>query len=86
MVSRRLDYISEKEGPAPTPTRTARRSRKTRAGQEKVRSKVWCSKPKADDEKDDELRADINMVVLLPKEFMAPLIRMCPMKNIAWLN
>jgi hypothetical protein len=29
-------------------------------------------KPKADDTKDDKPQADINMVVLLPKEFMAP--------------
>jgi hypothetical protein len=38
----------------------------------KVRSKVWRPKPKADDGKDDKPQADINMVVLLPKEFMAP--------------
>jgi hypothetical protein len=37
-----------------------------------VRSKVWRPKPKADGEEDDKLRADINMVVFLPKEFMAP--------------
>jgi hypothetical protein len=37
----------------------------------KVRSKLWRPKPKADDGRDDEPRADINMVVLLPKEFMA---------------
>jgi hypothetical protein len=36
----------------------------------KVRSQVWHPKPKADGEKDDEPKADINMVVLLPKEFM----------------
>jgi hypothetical protein len=38
----------------------------------KVRSKVCRPKPKADDGKDDKPRADINMVVFLPKEFMAP--------------
>jgi hypothetical protein len=38
----------------------------------KVRSKVWRPKPKADEEKDDKPQADINMVVFLPKEFMAP--------------
>jgi hypothetical protein len=37
----------------------------------KVRSKVWRPKPRADEEKDDKPQADINMVVLLPKEFMA---------------
>jgi hypothetical protein len=37
----------------------------------KVQSKLWRPKPKADDGRDDEPRADINMVVLLPKEFMA---------------
>jgi hypothetical protein len=37
----------------------------------KVRSKVWRPKPKADDGKDDKPLADINMVVFLPKEFMA---------------
>jgi hypothetical protein len=38
----------------------------------KVRSKVWRPKPKADDGKDDKPQADFNKVVLLPKEFMAP--------------
>jgi hypothetical protein len=38
----------------------------------KVRSKVWRPKTKADDGKDDKSRADINMVVLLLKEFMVP--------------
>jgi hypothetical protein len=38
----------------------------------KVRSKVWHPKPKADDGKDDKPLADISMVVLLPKEFVAP--------------
>jgi hypothetical protein len=38
----------------------------------KVRSKVWCPKPKAHDGKDDKPKTDINMVVLLPKELMAP--------------
>jgi hypothetical protein len=37
----------------------------------KVRSKVWRPKPKADGGEDDKLRADINMVNFLPKEFMA---------------
>jgi hypothetical protein len=37
----------------------------------KVRSKLWRPKPKADGEEDDKLRADIDMVVFLPKEFMA---------------
>jgi hypothetical protein len=40
----------------------------------KVRSKVWRPKLKADGEEDDKPRADINMVVFLPKEFMAPII------------
>jgi hypothetical protein len=39
----------------------------------KVRSKVWHPKLKADDGKDDKPQADINMVVFLPKEFMAPI-------------
>jgi hypothetical protein len=38
----------------------------------KVQSKVWSAKPKADGEEDYKPRADINMVVFLPKEFMAP--------------
>jgi hypothetical protein len=38
----------------------------------KVRSKVGRPKPKSDDAKDDKPHADINMVVFLPKEFMAP--------------
>jgi hypothetical protein len=38
----------------------------------KVRSKVWRPKPKANDEEDNRPQADINMVVFLPKEFMAP--------------
>jgi hypothetical protein len=37
----------------------------------KVRSKVWRPKPKDDDGKDDKPQADINMVVFLPKDFMA---------------
>jgi hypothetical protein len=43
-----------------------------RCYKKKVRSKVWRPKPKVDDEEDDKLQADINMVVFLPKEFMAP--------------
>jgi hypothetical protein len=39
---------------------------------EYIRSKVWRTKPKTNDGKDDKPQADINMVVLLPKEFMAP--------------
>jgi hypothetical protein len=38
----------------------------------KVRAKIWRPKPKSDDGKDDKPHADINMVVFLPKEFMAP--------------
>jgi hypothetical protein len=38
----------------------------------KVRSKVWHPNPKADDEEDSKPRADVNMVVFLLKEFMAP--------------
>jgi hypothetical protein len=38
----------------------------------KVRSKVWRPKPKANDEEDDKPQADINMVVFVPKELMAP--------------
>jgi hypothetical protein len=37
-----------------------------------AQSKVCHPKPKADDGKDDKPLADINMVVFLPKEFMAP--------------
>jgi hypothetical protein len=40
----------------------------------KVRSKVWHRKPKADNEEDDKPQADVNMIVLLPKEFMAPVV------------
>jgi hypothetical protein len=39
----------------------------------KVRSKVWRPKPKVDEAKDDKPHANINMVVLLPNEFMAPI-------------
>jgi hypothetical protein len=38
----------------------------------KVRSKVWRPKPKVNNEKDDKPQADINMIVFLTKEFMAP--------------
>jgi hypothetical protein len=38
----------------------------------KVRSKVWRPKPKTDDGKNDKPQADINMVVFLPNELMAP--------------
>jgi hypothetical protein len=38
----------------------------------KVRSKFWRPKPKADGEEDNKPQAYINMVVFLPKEFMAP--------------
>jgi hypothetical protein len=38
----------------------------------KVWSKVWRPKPKADGKKDGKPQAEINMVVFLPKEFMAP--------------
>jgi hypothetical protein len=38
----------------------------------KVQSKVWRPKPRDDDGKDDKPQAHINMVVFLPKEFMAP--------------
>jgi hypothetical protein len=38
----------------------------------KVWSKVLRPKPNADGEKDNNPKADINMVVFLPKEFMAP--------------
>jgi hypothetical protein len=37
----------------------------------KVRSKVWRPEPKANGEEDDKPRADVNMVVFLPKEVMA---------------
>jgi hypothetical protein len=40
----------------------------------KVRSKVWHRKPKADNEEDDKPQADVNMIVFLPKEFMAPVV------------
>jgi hypothetical protein len=33
-----------------------------------LQSQIWCPKPKAD----GEPKVDINMVVLLPKDFMAP--------------
>jgi hypothetical protein len=55
------------------PARTTRRSKKRQQlDKKKVQSKVWRPKPKADDWKDDKPVADINMVVFLPKEFMAP--------------
>jgi hypothetical protein len=38
----------------------------------KVRSKIWRPKPKAIGKEDDKPQADINMVVFLPKEYMAP--------------
>jgi hypothetical protein len=38
----------------------------------KVRSQVWHPKPKANVEEDDKPQADMNMVVYLSKEFMAP--------------
>jgi hypothetical protein len=38
----------------------------------KVRSQIWRPKPKADEEKDDKPQANINTVVFLPKEFIAP--------------
>jgi hypothetical protein len=38
----------------------------------KVQSQVWRLKPKADDKMDGGPKAGINMVVLLPKEFTAP--------------
>jgi hypothetical protein len=38
----------------------------------KVRSKVWCLRLKAIGKEDDKPRADINMIVFLPKEFIAP--------------
>jgi hypothetical protein len=37
----------------------------------KVRSNVWHPKPKTDSEEDDKPRANINIVVFLPKEFVA---------------
>jgi hypothetical protein len=37
----------------------------------KVRSKVWRPKPKADGKEDDKPQADINMVIFLPRDFMA---------------
>ena len=38
-----------------------------------MKSQVWRVKPKADDEQDSEsLAAPINMVFIMPKEFMAP--------------
>jgi hypothetical protein len=39
----------------------------------KVRSKIWRPQPKANDGKDEKPQANINMVVFLPKEFMAPI-------------
>jgi hypothetical protein len=38
----------------------------------KVWSKVWRPKLKTDGEEDDKPQAGINMVVFLPKEFVAP--------------
>jgi hypothetical protein len=38
----------------------------------KIRSKVWRPKPKANGKEDYKTQADINLVVFLPKEFMAP--------------
>jgi hypothetical protein len=39
----------------------------------KVRSQVWHPKPRADNEIDSGPKANINMVVPLPKEFVAPM-------------
>jgi hypothetical protein len=39
----------------------------------KVQYQIWHPKPSVDDKKDGGLKADINMVVLLPNEFMAPI-------------
>jgi hypothetical protein len=69
-VSRWFDQVPEKESPAPTSARTTRRGRETYAGQKE--GSVWRPKPKTDDGKDDKPQADINMVVLLPEEFIAP--------------
>ena len=38
-----------------------------------VKSQVWCPRRKADEENDDQgSAADVNMVFILPMEFMAP--------------
>jgi len=42
-------------------------------GKKGVKSQVWHVKPKADDEKDSKSSTvPINMVFIMPKEFMAP--------------
>jgi hypothetical protein len=51
----------------------------------KVHSKVWRPKPKAGDKEDDRTQADINMVIFLPKEFMAP-VDSDMSDEVAWLN
>jgi hypothetical protein len=72
MVSRWLDQIPEEKSPAPTSVEQHEEAERLVLDKKKVRSKVWCPKPKADGEEDDKSRASINMVVFLPKEFMAP--------------
>jgi hypothetical protein len=39
----------------------------------KIRSQVWHAKPRADNKRDSGPKANINMDVLLPKEFMVPI-------------
>jgi hypothetical protein len=38
----------------------------------RARSKIWHPKPEADGGEDDKFQVDINMVIFLLKEFMAP--------------
>ena len=55
---RQLEIIEEEQEQAPS--------------KKGVKSQVWRVKPKADDEQDSEsLAAPINMVFIIPKEFMA---------------
>jgi hypothetical protein len=39
----------------------------------KIRSQVWHPKPRADNKRDSGPKGNINMDVLLPKEFMVPI-------------
>ena len=56
---RQLEIIEEEQEQAPS--------------KKGVKSQVWRVKPKADDEQDSESSAaPINMVFIMPKDFMAP--------------
>jgi hypothetical protein len=85
-LSKWLDQVPEEESPALTPARIAKEGERHMLDNKKVQSKVWRPKHKADGTKDDKPHADINMVVFLPKEFMAPVDLKSSMKNFAWIS